>query len=91
VADQIWTPAEPVDAYLLTNGLPLKRKPSHANELHLAGHADEVAKHKGHRVEVTGRLLPLRPKGGSGAAAPSIERIAIASVKMLSAECPVKQ
>jgi hypothetical protein len=84
--------AEPVDAYLLTNATPVPdEKRATPTSYTLQGRADEVATHKGHRVEVTGQLLPPRPKGGTGAATPNIERIAVASVKMLSAECPVKE
>ena len=85
--------SEPVDAYLLTNASQVtdSEKRERPTSYTLEGHAAELAKHKGHRVEVTGQLLPARPKSGTKAAVPGIERIAVASVKMLSAECPVKQ
>ena len=90
--------AEPVDAYLLTNASIL---PAGSDDLKralptsyaLQGSEQELSRHKGHRVEVAGRLLPHRETAGAStkAAAPGIQRIAVQSVRMLSSECPVLQ
>ena len=89
--------AELVDAYLLTNADPVGAdkdlKRAAPTSYTLEGREQEISKHKGHRVEVTGSLLPPRAAAGAPqvkAAAPGIKRIAVRSLKMLSAECPAK-
>jgi hypothetical protein len=87
--------AEPVNAYLLTNASAAgtaERERALPKSYTLQGHEQELAKHLGHHVQVTGRLLPPRtpPVAGAKATAPGIERIAVNTVKMLDAKCPAK-
>jgi hypothetical protein len=52
------------------------------------GLASELANHKGHRVEIEGQLLSRGPAvSGSTSPAAATQRIAVQSVKMLSAQC----
>jgi len=89
--------AELLNAYLLTNATPATGEGQGADRAKptsytLQGHEQEFAQHKGHKAQVTGRLLPApsaaRPADAK-APAPGIERIVVESVRMLSAECPV--
>jgi hypothetical protein len=89
--------AEPVDAYLLTNASPMLPKADdpklpRPTSYGLQGHERELSTHKGHRVEIVGRLLPSRESAASPTkpSAPGIERIAVQSVRMLSPQCPAK-
>jgi hypothetical protein len=85
--------AQPIDAYLLTNAFSRattepadQRAPT---SYALQGREQELSRHKGHRVEVTGQLLPERSSPASAQSiAPGIRRISVQSVKMLSAKCP---
>jgi hypothetical protein len=62
----------------------------------LSGNDAELAKHKGHRVAITGTLMPAA--GGSPTTPPSSDdrsgsgmagqRLQVTSVKMVSATCP---
>jgi hypothetical protein len=86
--------AAPVDAYLLTDAsqmAPKAEDPKRTTPTSyaLVGHEQELSTHKGHRVQIVGRRLP-RAESSTTAnqpAAPGIERIAVASLKMLSSEC----
>jgi hypothetical protein len=90
--------AQPVNAYILTNA---DRLPADAEgpadtptSYALVGHEQELVKHKGHRVEITGQLMPPRSAAGTTAgqtAASNIQRIAVAAIKMVSAECPARK
>jgi hypothetical protein len=62
----------------------------------LSGDNAELAKHKGHRVEITGTLMPAAgatpttppssdDRAGSGAAG---QRLQVTTIKMVSASCP---
>ena len=54
----------------------------------LQGLASELANHKGHRVEIVGQLLPRLPAvSGPKSPAAAIRRIAVQTVKMVSAQC----
>src|SRR5262245_26803257 len=71
--------AEPIDAYLLTNASVLPTgsadpKRSVPTSYALRGLEQELSTHKGHRVEVTGQLLPPRETAGASTktAAPGI-------------------
>jgi hypothetical protein len=90
--------AEPLNAYLLTNASVLPAvsgdsKQTLPTSYALQGLEQELATHKGHRVEVAGQLLPPRETAGASTkpTAPGIQRIAVQSVRMLSSECPVLQ
>ena len=85
--------AEPIDAYLLTNASVLPTGSDDPNRTlptsyALHGREQELSTHKGHRVEVTGQLLPLRETAGESTK-PGIQRIAVQSVRTVSTECPV--
>lgn len=59
----------------------------------LQGLAPELAKHKGHRVEVVGTVMPPTASGKgpvTKAAAEGIQRLRISSVKMLGTDCKAK-
>lgn len=90
--------SEPVNAYILLDATPAAdgaRVPHKAGErtsYSLQGLASELANHKGHRVEVVGQLLPRLPVvTGPKSPAAAIQRIAVQTVKMLSARCESKQ
>ena len=84
--------SEPTGAYVLNGATPpaaaatgtAAAKPfAYA----LDGSAQQLQPHVGHRVEVTGRLV----RGRTGTAASEktpVDRIQVASVKMLEASCP---
>lgn len=86
--------SEPVNAYILLDATPAadgtlaSRNAGERTSYSLQGLASELAKHKGHRVEIAGQLLPRLP-AGSGAKSPAaaIQRIAVQTVKMLSTQC----
>jgi hypothetical protein len=87
--------AEPVDAYLLTNATPARPEEADTppTTYTLQGHADELATHKGHRVEITGWQLPAASFDRTPPTNPiatGIRRIIVDSVKMVSPECPAK-
>jgi hypothetical protein len=89
--------AELVNAYLLTNATPAGSAASEGRtqptSYTLQGREQELAKHKGHQVEVRGRIMPPRAPSGpaaSKATATGIQRIAVDGVKMVSAKCPAK-
>lgn len=57
----------------------------------LKGQEKELAKHRGHHVEITGALLPpiaVKLPSRSAAAAEGIRSIQVASIKMLAGSCP---
>jgi hypothetical protein len=59
----------------------------------LQGLDQELAKHKGHRVEVVGTVMPPTASGKgpvTKAAAEGIQRLRISSVKMLGTDCKAK-
>ena len=84
---------EPVNAYMLTDATPLSgssEKLQKPTAYTLQGLENELAKHKGHRVEISGTVMPPTVKGrgaGNKSAAEGIERVRVASVKMLGTEC----
>jgi hypothetical protein len=89
--------SEPVNAYLLLDATPpadggVQRDAGERTTYALQGLASELANHKGHRVEIVGQLLP-RVSAGSGPKSPAtaIQRIAVQTVKMLSAQCESRQ
>jgi hypothetical protein len=87
--------AQPVNAYLLTSAERIAPETEDttkdaATSYALVGHEQELAKHKGHRVEVHGQLMAPRPGIDSTAgriAASNVQRIAVDSIKMLNVEC----
>jgi len=89
--------AQPVNAYLLTSAERIAAETEDTTKeavtsYALVGREQELAKHKGHRVEISGQLMAPRPGLDSTAgkiAASNIQRIAVEGIKMLSAECPV--
>jgi hypothetical protein len=59
----------------------------------LQGLEQELAKHKGHRVEVVGTVMPPTASGKgpvTKAVAEGIQRVRISSVKMLGTDCKAK-
>jgi hypothetical protein len=90
--------SEPVNAYILLDATPAAdgtrdpRKAGERTSYSLQGLASELAEHKGHRVEVVGHLLPRLPTvSGPKSPAAAIQRIAVQTVKMLSAQCESEQ
>ena len=90
--------SEPVNAYMLLNATPaadadgVHREAGARTSYALQGLASELATHSGHRVEIVGRLLP-RAAAASGSQSPAAatQRIAVQSVKLLSAQCKSQQ
>ena len=87
--------AQPVNAYLLTSAERIAAETEDttrdaATSYALVGHEQDLAKHKGHRVEISGQLMAPRSGTDSTAgkiAASNVQRIAVDSIKMLSVEC----
>ena len=86
--------SEPVNAYLLLDATPpaadggVQRDAGKRTSYALQGLASELANHKGHRVEIVGQLLPRLPAvSGPKSPAAAIRRIAVQTVKMVSAQC----
>jgi hypothetical protein len=88
--------AQPVNAYLLTNAERVVAETEDTTKeavtsYALVGHEQELAKHKGHRVVISGQLMPPRPGVDSTAgkiAASNVQRITVDGIKMLSVDCP---
>lgn len=88
--------AQPVDAFQLASAEPVEPAVQDTTKetvtsYALVGHTEELARHKGHRVEISGRLMPPRPATNTAAgksAASGVKRLSIDSIKMLSTECP---
>ena len=90
--------SEPVNAYILVDATPAAegtrdlREEGERTSYSLQGLASELANHKGHRVEIVGQLLPRLPAvSGPKSPAAAIQRIAVQTVKMVSAQCESKQ
>ncbi|MQA30887.1 MAG: hypothetical protein GEU82_13815 [Luteitalea sp.] len=90
-ADRDANSSEPLDVFQLSDA---DRVPSDASDTGrtsyaLDGNVPELAKHTGHRVQVTGTLAPPRTDGApsSSAAAAGIRRIRVDAVKMVSTTC----
>ena len=85
--------SEPVNAYMLLDATPpagggVQREVGERTSYALEGLASELANHKGHRVEIVGQLLPRLPAvSGPKSPAAAIRRIAVQTVKMVSAQC----
>ena len=85
--------SEPVNAYMLLDATPpagggVQREAGERTSYALEGLASELANHKGHRVEIVGQLLPRLPAvSGPKSPAAAIQRIAVQTVKMVSAQC----
>jgi hypothetical protein len=90
--------SEPVNAYVLLDATPAddgggaQRQAGKRTSYALQGLASELANHKGHRVEIVGRLEP-RPSAVSGPKSPAAatQRITVQTVKMLSVQCESQQ
>ena len=88
--------AQPVNAYLLTSAERIAAETEETTKdaptsYALVGHEQDLAKHKGHRVQITGQLMAPRSGADSTAgkgAASNIQRIAVDAIKMVSVECP---
>lgn len=86
--------SEPVNAYILLDATPVvdgggaQRETGERTSYSLQGLASELANHKGHRVEITGQLLP-RDSAVSGRKSPAAatQRIAVQTIKMISPQC----
>ena len=90
--------SEPVNAYILLDATPVadasgaQREAGERTSYSLQGLASELANHKGHRVEIVGQLLPRLPAVSSRKSpAATIQRIAVQTIKMLSAQCESQQ
>jgi hypothetical protein len=84
--------SEPVNAYILLDATPVvdgaQREPGERTSYSLQGLASELANHKGHRVEIAGQLVARDPAGSRpNSTASAIQRIAVQSIKMVSAQC----
>ena len=65
-----------------------------ASSFALEGLEPELSKHKGHRVEIGGTVMPSTQSGRGAAkqaAAEGIQRIKVASVKMVGTDCTPKK
>jgi hypothetical protein len=88
--------SEPVNAYILLDATPVadgaQRPAGERTSYSLQGLASELANHRGHRVEIAGKLLPDLP-AVSGPKSPraAIQRIEVQTIKMLSAQCGSQQ
>jgi hypothetical protein len=89
---------EAVNAYILLDAMPasddggVQREAGKRTSYALQGLASELASHKGHRVEIVGQLLPRVPAvSSSKSPAAATQRIAVQTVKMLSARCESQQ
>lgn len=88
--------AQPMDAYQLASAERLEpivqdSTKETVTSYALVGHTQELERHKGHRVEITGKLMPPRPATGTAAgksAASGVQRLSVDTIKMLSTECP---
>jgi len=86
--------SEPVNAYILLDATPVvdgggaQRETGERTSYSLQGLASELANHEGHRVEITGQLLP-RDSAVSGRKSPAAatQRIAVQTIKMISPQC----
>jgi hypothetical protein len=88
--------SEPVNAYILLDATPVgdgTRVPRTAERTSysLQGLASELAKHKGHRVEIVGQLLSRVPAESGPESPAAIQRIAVQTVKLLSEKCESEQ
>jgi hypothetical protein len=84
--------SEPVNAYILLDATTVadgaQRGAAERTSYSLQGLASELANHKGHRVEIAGRLLPDLPVvSGPKSPAAAIQRIEVQTIKMLSTQC----
>jgi hypothetical protein len=83
---------EPVNAYVLLDASPVGERDARRGSrtsYALNGHEAELATHKGHRVEIVGRLEAMpRATASSKMPATTIRRIAVSSIKMLADRCP---
>jgi hypothetical protein len=90
--------SEPLNAYILLNATPaadgggVHREAGARTSYALQRLASELATHRGHRVEIVGKFLP-RVVAVSGAKSPAAatQRIAVQTVRMLSAQCESQQ
>ena len=85
--------SEPVNAYILLDATPVvdgggAQRERERTSYSLQGLASELANHKGQRVEIAGQLLP-RDSAVSGRKSPAAatQRIAVQTIKMISAQC----
>jgi hypothetical protein len=90
--------SEPVNAYILLSATPVAdgagvhREAAARTSYALQGLASELATHRGHRVEIVGQLLPrVAAVSGPKSPAAATQRIAVQTVKMLSAQCKSHQ
>ena len=69
---------------------PAKGTPSRQTSYALRGHEQELANHVGHRVEITGSLMPpvaARVDPKAAATAEGIRSVQVTSVKMIGTDC----
>ena len=82
----------PTGAYMLQDASVVGDAPTATRATYaLRGQTQELAKHNGHQVEITGMLLaPIGSKlpSKSAAVAEGIRPLEVSSVKMIAAKCP---
>jgi hypothetical protein len=83
---------EPVNAYVLLDASPVAERGARRGSrtsYALNGHEAELSTHKGHRVEIVGRLeAKPRVTASSKMPATTTVRIAVNSIKMVADRCP---
>jgi hypothetical protein len=90
-ADRDANSSETLDVFQLTDAerMPTDSAETGRTSYGLDGNVQELGKHTGHRVQVTGTIAPPRSagEGTSSAAKAGISRIRVEAVKTISAEC----
>ena len=86
--------AAPVGTTGATAGAPARDADASKEEMRtyaLEGNRDELAAHKGHRVEITGTLAPPQSSGANDRAAAEfrtgVQRLRVQTIKMTSESC----
>jgi hypothetical protein len=90
-ADRDANSSETLDVFMLNSARRIPRDAAEGPDLTtyaLEGRELEMGGHNGHRVQVTGSLVPQRPMNSStAAAAAGIRRVRVEAIKMVSASC----
>jgi hypothetical protein len=90
-ADRDANSSETLDVFQLSNAQPIPGDAANTERTSYAldGHEQELGRHTGHRVQITGMLAPPRAAATSttAATAAGIRRIRVEAIKMVSASC----
>jgi len=84
---------ELTDAFQLTDATPVSDKAATGHtEYVLQGSGSELAKHVGHRVEISGNLLPSAAELQADKKKPAegIRRVQVTGLKMVASKCETK-